>query len=72
MRLDGKIAAVTGGAQGLGLATARRLAAEGATVFVCDLNAAEGKAAAQRISEESGFEARLEPSSRRPGAWISW
>ena len=38
MRLDGKIALVTGGASGIGAATARRLAAEGARVGIGDLN----------------------------------
>jgi 2-hydroxycyclohexanecarboxyl-CoA dehydrogenase len=38
MRLDGKIAFVTGGASGIGAATARRLAAEGARVAIGDLN----------------------------------
>ncbi len=38
MRLEGKIALVTGGASGIGAATARRLAAEGARVAVGDIN----------------------------------
>jgi NAD(P)-dependent dehydrogenase (short-subunit alcohol dehydrogenase family) len=38
MQLKGQAAIVTGGASGLGAATARRLAREGAKVAVCDLN----------------------------------
>src|SRR5260221_7683292 len=39
MDLKGQAAIVTGGASGLGAATARKLAAQGAKVAVCDLNA---------------------------------
>jgi NAD(P)-dependent dehydrogenase (short-subunit alcohol dehydrogenase family) len=39
MQLKEQAAIVTGGASGLGAATARRLAAQGAKVAVCDLNA---------------------------------
>jgi 2-hydroxycyclohexanecarboxyl-CoA dehydrogenase len=38
MRLEGKVALVTGGASGIGAACCRRLAAEGARVAVCDVN----------------------------------
>src|SRR5215813_12039835 len=37
-RLVGKVAVVTGGASGIGLASARRLAAEGARVVICDID----------------------------------
>ncbi len=42
MSLNGKIAIVTGAAQGIGKATAQRLASEGATVIAADIQDAAG------------------------------
>jgi NAD(P)-dependent dehydrogenase (short-subunit alcohol dehydrogenase family) len=50
--LEGKVAVVTGGAQGIGAAIAAGLAAEGATVVVADLNPPEGGIRADVSSEE--------------------
>jgi NAD(P)-dependent dehydrogenase (short-subunit alcohol dehydrogenase family) len=47
--LEGKVAVVTGGASGIGRASARRLAAEGATLIVVDIDGDQVKAAAHEI-----------------------
>jgi NAD(P)-dependent dehydrogenase (short-subunit alcohol dehydrogenase family) len=47
MRFEGKVAIVTGGASGIGLATVNRLASEGARVVVADLHEEKAAAAAE-------------------------
>ena len=59
-RLDGKICIVTGAASGIGLATAKRLGAEGARVVLADLNAEKAEAAAGEVR-----------AGGAPGAWAS-
>src|SRR5450432_2565905 len=49
MQLKDQSAIVTGGASGLGAATARRLAGQGAKVAVCDLNAKLAESVAAEI-----------------------
>ena len=48
-RYTGRTAVVTGGGSGIGLATARRLAAEGAKVVIADVDAKAGQAAADAV-----------------------
>lgn len=48
-RLEDRVAVVTGGAGGIGLASARRLAAEGAKVVVADVDISAGQARADEV-----------------------
>lgn len=54
LRLDGRLAIVTGGARGIGLAIAHRLVAAGATVALWDRDAQAAEEAAAGLREEGG------------------
>ena len=54
-RYDGRVAVVTGAAQGLGRVIAKRLAEEGAKLVVCDIQEDRLTAAARELREETGM-----------------
>lgn len=51
-QLDGKVAVVTGAASGIGAATVRRFAAEGAAVVIADINDEGGEAVAKALRHD--------------------
>ncbi|MBL3689777.1 3-oxoacyl-ACP reductase [Leucobacter chromiireducens subsp. chromiireducens] len=48
-RLAGKVAVITGGGSGIGLATAKRMRAEGAKIVIGDMDPTSGQAAAEAV-----------------------
>ena len=55
MRLKDQVALITGGAAGIGRATAERFAEEGAQVVICDLNEASGQETVKNLGPQASF-----------------
>lgn len=55
MRLRERVTLITGGAAGIGKATALKFAGEGATVVICDVNEEAGRATASQLGPDAAF-----------------
>ena len=59
MKLEGKIAVVTGGSRGIGFATCKKLASEGATIIITDICDSEVAVPAIKELEDMGAKAKF-------------
>ncbi len=71
MKLENKVAIITGAAQGLGAAIAQRFAQDGATVLVCDMNTEPGLATTAEIAQAGGKAHFRSLDVTRESDWIN-
>lgn len=76
-RLAGKVAVITGGGSGIGLATAKRMRAEGARIVIGDMDPVSGQAAADaveglfvqvNVTDEAQVDALFDTAAREYGS----
>jgi hypothetical protein len=71
MRLEGKVAIVSGAASGMGAATARRFAKEGARVVIADMLEEDGRKVAADITRNNGTAEFMRLDVTDEGDWKS-
>jgi len=70
MRLQDKVALITGGAAGIGKATAIRFAEEGASVVICDVDTKSGEKTLKELGPDAAF-FRVDVTDRGSvGSWV--
>ena len=70
MRLNDRVALITGGAAGIGGATAQRFIEEGAKVVICDVNGEAGAAAVEELGPNAQFH-KVDVTDRQAvQAWV--
>ena len=67
-KLEGRVAIVTAGGAGIGAATVRRLAGEGAAAVVADLSGTRAGAVAESVTEKGGRAVPIKMDASDPGA----
>jgi 3-oxoacyl-[acyl-carrier protein] reductase len=70
MRLQDKVTLITGGAAGIGKATALRFAEEGAKVVICDVNEEAGEALLKKLGPAARFDKVNVADRKEVQAWI--
>jgi 3-oxoacyl-[acyl-carrier protein] reductase len=70
MRLKDKVCVVTGGAPGIGKATAQKFTQEGAKVVICDVNEEAGKALVAELGNDASFYKVNVTNRQEVQAWI--
>jgi len=70
MRLKNKICLITGGAAGIGKATADKFVSEGATVVICDVNEEVGQAVAEELGNGTLFYKVNVTNRQEVQAWV--
>ena len=70
MRLKDKVCIITGGAAGIGRATAEKFAKEGAKVVICDVNVEAEQALAEQLGNDASFYQVNVTNRQEVQAWI--